>query len=401
VLPLPDCPTEWSDTGGIDDETITIGMTLPESGPVASLSLVDDGIQAWFDEVNETDPIDGKQVQIVKRDDAFDPARTLSGVEEMIETEEPFAIAFLIGTANNLAVRDLLDEVCIPQLLNATGFPAWGDPENYPWTIGGLLAYDTEARMWCNDIVDQVGEGASVAGLFMDNDFGQSYLDEMEACADDGLIDLVETVRHDPAAPDVTDEMTTLAATDADALVLGTTGAPCSQSMAALDQSGWEPRTYLHGGCQTISTYFTPIDPAGEGVIVAQTQREISAQGDPAVDHAIEVMEAAGLDPFSGAGYSGIIAGSVFEPILRAAAEMDGGLTRTNLMRAVWNMDFEHPLGVPGARLRTDGANDAYVIEAAQLGQYVPPAAGETAGHYEPVGDVLDLEGETGVYEGD
>ena len=399
-LPLPDCPSDWSNTGGIEGDTVTLGMTLPESGPVASLALVDDGVQAWFDDVNANDPIDGKQIQMVSSDDAFDPARTLSNVEEMLQTDEPFAISFLIGTANNLAVRDTLDEECIPQLLNATGFPAWGDPENYPWTIGGLLAYDTEARMWCNNIADQLGEGATVAGLFMDNDFGASYLSEMEACAEDGVIDLIEVARHDPTAPDVTDEITTLAASDADALVLGTTGVPCSQSMAAVDASSWEPLTYIHGGCQTIATYFTPVDPAGEGVIVAQTQKDVSAQGDPAIDKAIEVMEAAGLNPFVGAGYSGIVAGSIMEQLLRAAADMEGGLTRTNLMRAVWNADFEHPFGVEGARIHSEGSNDAYLIEAAQLGSYVPPAAGETAGHFEPVGEIIDLEGETGVFEG-
>ena len=399
-LPLPDCPSDWSNTAGIEGDTVRLAMTLPESGPIASLALVDDGLQAWFDDVNANDPIDGKQVEIVSRDDAFDPARTLSGVEEILETEEPFAFGFVIGTANNLAIRDLLDEECVPQLLNATGFPAWGDPENYPWTIGGLLSYTTEARMWCNDIAEELGEGATVAGLFMDNDFGASYATELEACAEDGVIDLVENVGLDPTAADVTDELTTLASSDADALVLGVTGVPCSQSMAALAASNWNPRTYLHGGCQTVAAYFTPVDPAGEGVIVAQTQKDISAEGDPVIDHAVEVLRAAGLDPFAGAGYSGIVAGAIMEQVLRAAAEMEGGLTRTNLMRAIWNADFEHPFGVEGAQVRTDGVNDAYTIEAAQLGSYVPPQPGEVAGHFENVGDIVDLEGETGAYDG-
>lgn len=400
TLPLTDCPSDWDNTAGIDDDTITLATTLPESGAVATLALVDDGFQAWFDDVNANDPIDGKQVKLVSRDDAYDPARTLSQITEILDTDDPFAIVNVIGTPNNLAIHDLLNERCVPQLLNATGFPAWGDPEDYPWTIGGLLAYDTEARMWCNSIVDEIGEGATVAGLFMDNDFGASYLDEVEECDADGVIDLVDTVRHDPASPDVTDELTTLASSDADALVLGTTGTACSQAMAAVAASSWDPLIYLHGGCQTIATYFTPIDPAGEGVIVAQTQKDVSAQGDPAIDRAVEVLRAANLDPFSGAAYAGIPAAANMEQILRAAAAMDGGLTRTNLARAVWNADYEAPYGVEGAMLRTDGVNDAYLIEAALLGRYVPPADGEDAGRFEPIGDVLDVEGDTGVYEG-
>ena len=49
---------------------------------------------------------------------------------------------------------------------------------------------------------------------------------------------------------------------------------------------------------------------------------------------------------------------------------------------------------------KTDGVNDAHLVEAAQFARYVPPGPGEELGHYEPIGDLLDLEGETGSYEG-
>jgi ABC-type branched-subunit amino acid transport system substrate-binding protein len=66
-LPLPDCPSDWSNTAGITEDTILLGMSLPESGPVAALGEVDDGARAWFDDVNENDPIDGKQIELVSR----------------------------------------------------------------------------------------------------------------------------------------------------------------------------------------------------------------------------------------------------------------------------------------------------------------------------------------------
>ena len=44
---------------------------------------------------------------------------------------------------------------------------------------------------------------------------------------------------------------------------------------------------------------------------------------------------------------------------------------------------------------------DAYYVEAAQLSKYVPPAAGEELGKYEPLGDLIDLEGETGSVGGE
>ncbi len=393
VLPLDDCPSDWDPEAGLTDDEITLYMSLPESGPVAALGGLDDGMQAWFDQM---EPIDGRTVNLVSADDAYDPARTLSNVEDAIETEAPFAMTYMVGTPNVLAIRDLTNEECMPLLFNSTGFPAWGDPANFPWTIGGLLGYNTEADLWCNYISEEIGDDSTVAALFMDNDFGLAYEETVSECD----IDLVESVRHDPAAPDVTGEITTLAASDADVVVLGTTGAPCSQAMAAIAQSSWQPQVILSNTCQGIATYFAPIDPAGEGVLVAATAKEAGELEDPDVMAAREALEASNLNPDEGAFYTGVIFGHTVENVLRAASEMEGGLNRVNLMRAVWNADFTNPLGLEGGTYQTSGTDDAYLVEAAQFVRYVPPADGEELGRYEPVGDLIDIEGETGSVGG-
>ena len=393
VINTEDCPSDWDPEAGLTDDEITLYMSLPESGPVAALGGLDDGMRAWFDQM---EPIDGRTINLVSADDAYDPARTLSNVEDVLETDEPFAMTYMVGTPNVLAIRDLTDEECMPQLFNSTGFPAWGDPAEYPWTIGGILGYNTEAELWCSYIAENIGEDTTVAALYMDNDFGASYEETVNDCD----LDVVESVRHDPAAPDVTDEITTLAASDADVVLLGTTGAACSQSMAAIAQSSWDPETFLSYTCQGIPTYFAPIDPAGEGVIVATSAKEAGELEDPAVQEAREALEAAGLNPDEGAFYTGVIFGHTVENVLRQAAEMEGGLNRINLMKAVWNADFENPLGLDGSTYRTDGVNDAYFVEAAQFARYVPPADGEELGRYEPIGELTNLEGETGSVGG-
>lgn len=389
VINTDDCPSDWDPEAGLTDDEITLFMSLPESGPVAALGGLDDGMRAWFDQM---EPIDGRTINLVSADDAYDPARALANVEDALETKDPFAMTYLVGTANVLAVRDVADEECLPMLFNSTGFPAWGDPANYPWTIGGLMSYSTEADLWCTYINEEIGEDATVAALFMDNDFGLAYEETVNECD----IDLVQSVRHDPAAPDVTSEITTLAASDADIVLLGTTGAPCPQAMAAIAQSSWQPTVILSNTCQGVATYFAPIDPAGEGVLVAATAKEAGELDDEDVMAARDALEAAGLNPDEGSFFTGVTFAHTVEGVLRAAAEMDGGLNRVNLMRAVWNADFSNPLGLDGGTYQTNGTSDAYLVEAAQFVRYVPPAEGEELGRYEPVGDLINIEGETG-----
>ena len=105
---------------------------MPQSGPLAAFGAIGEGMQVYFDWVNANDPIDGKEIVLVLRDDAYDSARTKTNIEEMIETEDIFAFTYLIGSPNNGAVRPILDEECIPQLFNSTGLPNWGDPANFP-----------------------------------------------------------------------------------------------------------------------------------------------------------------------------------------------------------------------------------------------------------------------------
>lgn len=402
VVDTEDCPSDWSDTAGITDSEIRMGMSLAESGPFATFGPIDDGMRAYYDYINENDPIDGKQIVLESRDDAYDPARTLANVEEMLETGEIFAFDHIIGSPQNLAIQDLLNDECVPQMLNGTGHPAWGDPADYPWTSGGLLSYNTEAQLWCNYVTDEIGEGTTVAGLFVDNDFGAAYQNVIEGCADEGRIDLVQAVTVDPASPDITDEITTLAATGADVAMLGISGSFCSQAMASIAQSSWDPEQLLSNTCQSISTYFEPIEPAGHGVLTLSYVKET---GDPAfaddeaVQLARQILQDAGLDPDRGSAITGLQFAMQTEPFLRAAAEMEGGLTRTNLLRAIWNADHVNPMQLDGMQAITDGTNDAYLVEGARFARYqFDEASGE--GRYEYVTDLISVEGETGTYDG-
>ncbi len=85
------------------------------------------------------------------------------------------------------------------------------------------------------------------------------------------------------------------------------------------------------------------------------------------------------------------------EGVLLSAAELPGGLNRVNLMAALWNSDTTND-NLLGGSLKLDGVNDAYWTEAAQLQRIVVGDDGELT--FESTGDIVDLEGQGGSYEG-
>ncbi|WP_040491519.1 ABC transporter substrate-binding protein [Ilumatobacter nonamiensis] len=408
TLNLDECPDDWNPQQGVDGDEIRIGQSLPQSGQLAAFGAIGEGMSAYFDYVNDNDPIEDKDLVLVTKDDAYEAGRTVANVEEMIDTDDIFGFAHIIGTPNNLAARDITAEACVPQLFNSTGFPLWGDPANFPWTIGNILNYETETQFWCQNIVDELGEGASVSALIMNNDFGTTYQGALEQCEADGQITLSEVQLHDPAAPDVSNEMTTIIASDADVFVAGTTAAFCPQTVGSVAASEWRPLYYMSYTCNNLASFFSPVQDqaallADDGAGVRLTNGNITC-GDPTFEDSEFVQLARSvLDEYGdgvtcedGSYSTGVLYGLMVEEVVRNASEMPGGLNRVNLMSAVWNMNFENP-GLLGGVQGTDGVNDAYISEAAEVQEVVVEDGTLT---FNSLSDIIDLEGETGSYEG-
>ncbi|MEM9135055.1 MAG: ABC transporter substrate-binding protein [Actinomycetota bacterium] len=407
VLNLDECE-DWSATQGVDGDEIRLGWSGPESGTLAAFGAIGEGMQFYFDSVNDTDPIDGKEIVLITRDDAYEAGRTVANIEEMIEADDIFAFVHLIGTPNNLAARPITDEACVPQLFNSSGFPFWGDPANFPWNVGNILNYVTETEIWCQAIVDEFGEGATVAALIMNNDFGTTYLNTLKDSPACSGVELVEEQLHDPAAPDITNEMTTMIASDADVLVAGTTSGFCSQATAILAGSEWRPRFYLSYTCNNLSSFFVPVaaeaitlSSEGSAPTMANSNKicgDPIYADDPAVQEVERILdEYGGVTCADGSFSTGVLYGQFVEDVLRDAAAMEGGLNRVNLMAAVWNADTSNDL-LLGGTLKLDGVNDAYWTEAAQLQEVTDDGSGGVT--FTSIGDFIDFEGQGGSFGG-
>ena len=402
-IDLNECPSDWSDTDGLTDDEIKLGVSTAQSGTVAAFGQIAVGSENHFNYINENEGgIGGRQLTYSIKDDAYEPARTVGNIQELIDQDGVFAFASVLGTPPNLAVYDTINDECIPQLFNATGHPAWGDPVNHPWTTGLQLAYNTEAILWGQYIVDNF-EGdkpATVAALVMNNDFGLSYEAAFQAFAEEHPddIEIAAIERHDPSAPNITNELTTLAATDADIIILMTTSVYCTQSFEGVQEAAWDPAIKIVSAtCQGIESFFKPAGDAGVGWILTGGIKDItdpSFADDPFFVLAREELEKAGLDPNVSQFGNGWIFGWSNTEALKRANELPGGLTRTNLVLAARTVDTEHPGLIDGITYRTDGAVDGYPIEGTVFHQYELEDGAEIGTHV-PIGEPLDLNGES------
>ncbi|MFT3854356.1 MAG: ABC transporter substrate-binding protein [Ilumatobacteraceae bacterium] len=399
-----DCPEDWDPKQGITDTEIHLFQSLPMSGPAAGFGLLADGAKNYFDYINASGGIGGRKIIVDVKDDAYAPDKTKTNVDEALGSGSYAGFTTILGTPNNLAVWDSINDECMPQLLNGTGAAQWGDVEGHPWTTGMQLDYFTEASLWAKWLESEKPD-AKVAELTFNSDFGHSYTNGFAFAIKGTNIKVVDQENHEPTAPNLDNQFTTLAASGADVLLLETTGAFCTQAMAAVEkQTTWKPTVIMSGTCGSLAQFFQPlIDQGltGKDTLMIQTYKDVNdaeLQDSEIVKQYQKVTTDAGLDPKQTTYATGWIFAWYLVDILRNAATYEGGLDRGNIMLAARNIHETNPLLIDGLTSITDGTKDAYLTEGGQMVKYTVSDP-KALGSWQKAGDLINLEGVLGTYK--
>jgi len=383
-----DCPADWSNTEGLSDDNIKVGNPTPLSGTLADAGNISKAMQMVFDHYADQDfftDSEGKnrRVELLIKDDGYDPARTIPLVDEFMDSDRVFAISGL-GSPNVMKTYDKINERCVPHPFVVTGHPAWGDPINHPWTSGILMAYNTEAVLWGSFIdqhIDEYPDGIKVASIIMNNDFGAAYDGGLKAyIAQSPNKDKITYVSEkiEPQAPNLTDPMTNLAAQKPDMFIAMVAGTPCTQAFVEAAQNGLkDDADYLFTASVCKPSTNTSQEAAGMAPdgwwIMGGGFRDINASewdGNAYIEWGRQVIRDAGVDPKSSGNLgTGIAVGWNWSQSLKIAGELDGGLTRANFLVAYRAIDMTHGAYLDGIKFNANGNADAYYIEGSELAQ--------------------------------
>jgi branched-chain amino acid transport system substrate-binding protein len=392
TIDMAACPSGWSNTEGLTDTEIKIGHTTALSGTLADYGNIAKAMTTLFDyygaEGAFTDSTGkNRSVNLIVKDDGYDPARTIPLVDELIDSEKVFAM-WTLGSANSLKTYDKLNQRCIPHPFAMTGHPAWGDPVNHPWTTGLQLAYNTEAVLWgafVEQRLEEFGGQIKVASLVMNNDFGKAYDSGFKAfLAESPEAANIEYVSEtiEPQAPTLKDPMTTLAAEQPDVFIAMMAGTPCTQAITEAAENGMKEQvTYLFQPSVCKAATFVGKDKVGGDGSVSNgwwivgggaiNYNSDALSEDPWVAFTRQLLADDGLDyKTSGSFGSGFGFSWAMVQALQIAGDLEGGLTRTNLMLAQRAMDMTSPNLLPGIAFNMNGNADAYYTEGSDISVY-------------------------------
>jgi branched-chain amino acid transport system substrate-binding protein len=358
---------------GVSSSTITIGGTVPITGPAALFGSVGRGAAAYFAYVNAHGGVHGRKIKYVYLDDAYDPGKTVQLTRQLVEQYHVFAVFDTIGTDNTIATEDYLNAAGIPQLFAGTGAAAVGSQfSKHRWTMGYLPSFFAEGRIYGQSIA--AVPGAKVAVLYEDSAFGKDLTNGLQTGLGAKKGELVSEQSYEPTDASIDSQMSSLHASGANVLVLNATPQYAILAYLAAQKFGWHPRIYISS--VSISPNVMDIirlnapDLANGSLSIAFVKDPTDKvwAKDPVVKLYTQILAryAPGAKPVDVYLFYGM---AVAYTMVDALQHSGKNPTRQSLLAAATHLNEVNPFMRPGIKIQTS-PRDYYPISKAQLVRY-------------------------------
>jgi branched-chain amino acid transport system substrate-binding protein len=375
------------DSGATDTE-IKIGHTNPYSGPASAYGVIGKAHQAFFKAVNDAGGVNGRKINFVTLDDGYSPPKTVEVVRQLVEQEKVLCLFNTLGTPTNTAIHKYCNQKKMPQLYVSTGASKWGNPKEFPWTMGFQPDYHTEGVIYAKHILGNVKD-AKIAVLMQNDDYGKDYYEGFREGLGKDVGRIAKHVTYETTDPTVDSQIIQLK--DSGANVFFNIAIPkfAAQAIRKAADIGWKPVHYLNNVSASVAS---TMKPAGfensQGIITAAYLKDpTDKQWDDAPDmKAWRAWMAKNMPDANTADGNYVFAHSVATLMLETLKKCGDNLTRENVMKQAASFQKQPlPLLLPGILISTS-PTDYYPIQAVQLSRF----KGDT---WDLFGDVMHAEG--------
>jgi branched-chain amino acid transport system substrate-binding protein len=361
-------------TPGVSSTTITIGGTVPISGPAAAYGSIGRGADAYFKYFNSRGGVFGRTISYKFLDDEFDVAKTIQLTRQLVEQDKVLAIFNSVGTEHALAIRSYLNDRKVPQLFVGSGVSKLAtEHAKYRWSMGYLPSFRGEGVIYGRYVAADQPK-ARIAVLYENSDFGKDMLNGLRrGLGPKGKI--VASQSYEFTDTDISSQMARLKSSRADTLMLFATPQFAIFGYVGAFRLGWHPRVYVTS--VSISPDIMKIARFATNRKHVEGSISIAFVKDPtsklwAKDKTVRLYKsilqrflpsAKADDVFN---YYGMAVAYTMVDTLRKAGRDP---TRESVLRAATHLDEENPFLLPGVRIKTS-PNDYYPMDKVKLARY-------------------------------
>jgi ABC-type branched-subunit amino acid transport system substrate-binding protein len=356
------------DTGATDTE-IKIGNIMPYSGPASAYGVIGKTEAAYFKMINDAGGINGRKINFISYDDAYSPPKAIEQARKLVESDEVLLIFQSLGTPSNSAIMKYMNAKKVPQLFVASGGTKFGDPKNFPWTMGFQPNYQSEGRIYAKYILEHFPNG-KIAVFWQNDDAGKDQYKGLRDGLGDKINMIIADKSYEVSDPSIDSQIVALHDSGADIFFSWAAPKGSAQAIRKVGELGWKPKFFL---ANTATSIASVLKPAGveyaKGIISTayiKDPTDPTWKDDPAVKKWREFMDKYYPDGDK-ANANNAYAYVESQAMMQVLKQCGDDLTRENVMKQAANLkNFTSDMLLPGVMINTS-PDDYFPIEQMQL----------------------------------
>ncbi len=319
---------------GVFDDRVVFGQSAAFSGPAQELGInMRLGIMAAFEEVNRQGGVNGRRLELVSRDDAYEPEAAITNTQALIQDEQVFSLIGAVGTPTSRSATPVAASAGIPYVAPFTGAGFLRD-DHWENIINLRASYAQETE----EMVERLTTDLSItriAVMFQDDSFGRAGYNGVLAALERREMSLAATGVYPRNTTAVKSALLDLRLGNPEAVILVGAYQPVAALISWARHIGFDPifMTVSFVGSNALAN---ELGPGGEGVYVTQVIPFPTDQSIPVV--ASYTAALASYDPDAERSFvslEGYIAGRLAIAGLEACdAELTRGCFLENILGA-------------------------------------------------------------------
>jgi len=374
---------------GASDTEIKIGNTIPYSGPASAYGIIGKVEAAYFKMINEQGGINGRKINFITYDDAYSPPKAIEQARKLVESDEVLLIFQPLGTPSNSATQKYMNSKKVPQLFVATGATKWGDPKNFPWTMGWQPNYQSEGRIYAKYVLDHL-PNAKIAVFWQNDDAGRDQVKGLRDGLGAKANMIIADKSYEVSDPSIDSQIVALHDSGADTFFTWAAPKGAAQAIRKVGELGWKPTFFLANVSTSVAGVLKPAGLENAKDIISTAYLKDPTDPTWKDDPGVKAWQAF-MDKYYPEGdklnSNNIYGYAVAQTMVQVLKQCGDNLTRENVMKQAASLkDFSSEVLLPGIKVNT-GPDDFFPIEQMQLMKFNGQA-------WELFGDVI--KGEVG-----
>lgn len=257
-----------AEEAGVSDDAILFGQAAALEGPSSALGQrMRQGIVAAFTEINAKGGVHGRKLQLISRDDGYDPDRSVAQTLRLIESDRVFALIGAVGTPTAMATIPITSARNVPFIGPFSGAEFLRDLE-LPNVVNIRASYGAEAEAWIKHLTED-RKFTRIGIFYQDDSFGRDGLAGVKRALAKRGLELAAEGTFERNTRAVAQAWRMIKRADPEAIVMVGTYGPCAEFIKLAHRSGAHP-TFVNISFVGANALAAELGPEGAGVIVSQ-----------------------------------------------------------------------------------------------------------------------------------